>query len=148
MRKLRLHWCKKTCCQLQHWSTLDTKSFSRRSIVCVASRDRTVTTHPQSPWNVRDGLRTGAVCDGTKNLAMTGTRPLGNACPVGTRSKWSCLRDAAAREQELRGEAIPEIDHELAAQAEERAPPMLRNRMDRHQCNAKNIEEHTSRIER
>ena len=28
-------------------------------------------------------------------------------CPAGTRSKWSCLRDAAAREQELRGEAIP-----------------------------------------
>ena len=38
------------------------------------------------------------------------------------------LEDSVARTQEFRGEAIPEVDHELAAQAEERAPPMLRNR--------------------
>ena len=35
---------------------------------------------------------------------------------------------AVAREQEFRGEAIPEVGHELLAQAEERAPPMLRNK--------------------
>ena len=34
------------------------------------------------------------------------------------------LRDAVAREQEFRGEAIPEFDHELAAQAAERSPPI------------------------
>ena len=38
------------------------------------------------------------------------------------------LRDAVAREQEFRGEKISEVDRELATQAEERAPPMLRNR--------------------
>ena len=38
------------------------------------------------------------------------------------------LRDGVAREQEFRHEAIPEVDRELAAQAEERGPPMLRNR--------------------
>ena len=32
------------------------------------------------------------------------------------------FRDAVAREQEFRGEAIPEVDHELAAQAKEWAP--------------------------
>ena len=48
-----------------------------------------------------------------------------------------------AREQELRGEPIPEAYPELAAQVAERAPPMLRSGgptpLER--------EEHTSRIE-
>ena len=38
------------------------------------------------------------------------------------------LGDASAREQEFGGDAIPEVDHEPGARAEERAPPMLRNR--------------------
>ena len=38
------------------------------------------------------------------------------------------LRDAVAREHGSRGEAVLEVDHKLAVQAEERAPPMLRNR--------------------
>ena len=38
------------------------------------------------------------------------------------------LKNAVAREQEFRDEATPEVDHELAAQAVERVPPMLMNR--------------------
>ena len=37
------------------------------------------------------------------------------------------LRDAVAREQEFRDPEILEVDRELAAQAEERTPPMLRS---------------------
>ena len=35
-------------------------------------------------FNVPDALRTGVVCDGTKSLEMTGTRPPSDACPAGT----------------------------------------------------------------
>ena len=38
------------------------------------------------------------------------------------------LTDEVALEQECRGEAIPEVDPEVAVQAEERARLMLRNR--------------------
>ena len=83
-------------------------------------------THPQSPWDVRGGLRTGAESRNDRYTAAQGCLPrsmCGAASGLDER-----LRDAVAREQEFRGEAIPEVDHELAAQGEERAPPMLRNR--------------------
>ena len=57
--------------QLQRVSTLDTKSRSRKFLMCGIQEQATV-PHPQSPRDV--GLRTGAVCDGTMNLELTGTR--------------------------------------------------------------------------
>ena len=133
LRKRRLHWCRRTCYQLQHLWTPDTKSHAGK-INRTGIQDRTVATHPQGPWDVRDGLRIGAMCDGTENPEMPGTRPPsdgpGPEDNVEAASGLDeCLRDAVVREQECRGDAILEVDRELSAQAEQRAPPVLRSRL-------------------
>ena len=52
------------------------------------------------------------------------------------------------RRRDAVAEAILEVDHELAAQAAERATPQLRNRpVGPLHWDVKNIAEHTSRIE-
>ena len=62
LRKQLLRQCRRTCCQLQHWSGRDTKSRSREiNRMCGNHKNGKVATHPQSPWNVRDG-------DGPENL--------------------------------------------------------------------------------
>ena len=51
-----------------HWTRCHVQE---RSIARVASVNGTVATRPSSEWNVRDGLRTEAVGDGTENPEMT-----------------------------------------------------------------------------
>ena len=66
---------------------------------------------------------------------------------TGTRTPCDSCRDAVARERELTCEAVPEVDRELAAQAEERAPMLRTDQFDRHRWNVQNVAERTSRIQ-
>ena len=59
---------------------------------------------------------------------------------------WMTVSETQWHEKKIRGEAIPEVDRERAAQAEERAPPKLRNSRI-GTTPEEHIAEHRSRIE-
>ena len=75
-----------------------------RSTLRVPFRNRTVQHIGRNPRKVRDGLRAGAVCDGAKNLEMTGTasQRCSPRWEQGLKTKWRqqvVWMSAVAREQ-------------------------------------------------
>ena len=94
--KRRLHLC-----------TVAALVDTGHDVTFVAPKHKTAATHPQSPWNVRDGLRAGAVFDGPENLEMTGIRSPRDACKTGTRTwkrrgggqvVWRCVSETQLHE--------------------------------------------------
>ena len=104
----------------------------------VAPWKGTVAQHPSSsPRNVRDGLRTGVVRDGTEDPEMTGTRPPSDTCPAGDLSLQTTSRQVdrmSVSEAQLHDNRNSDVKRFLKlalswqCKPAERAPPMLRNR--------------------
>ena len=82
LRKRRMHQCRTTFGQLQHWLTPHTMLHLTKINRTCGIRNGTVATHPQSTWNVRDGLHTEAVTEVTSGFEMTGITPPSDAGPA------------------------------------------------------------------